>query len=74
MYSPIFPPGTKPAHPGLYLTSAYEDWLFICLHRWDGSGWYDTSGYGGPHHAVGGAIAGQNRYWRGLSTQSKEGV
>jgi len=72
MYSPIFPPGTKPARPGLYLTSYYKDWQFICLHRWDGKSWYDASGKGGQYRLVG-LSTGQSRYWRGLATQSKEG-
>ena len=72
-YSAIYPPGISPARPGLYLTTSYSDWNFICLHRWDGANWYDSSGAGGFMHIVGNHASGQNRYWRGLAAQTNEG-
>lgn len=66
IYSPIFPPGTKPAHPGLYLTSYSKCLESIGLHRWDGKNWYDASGKGGSYRLVG-LSHGQSRYWRGLA-------
>lgn len=74
IYSPIYPPGIKPARPGLYLTSDRPYWSFVCLHRWDGLHWFDASGHADATSMIGGETSGQNRYWRGLAFDPTQGV
>ena len=73
LYSPIYPPSVKPARPGLYLTTAWQEWDFVRLYYWDGENWFDSSGKKGWEHMIGKNDSGQNRYWRGLAFDPKDG-